>query len=256
MNFSEKVGKNVEEAISFALEDLKVTLDDVNVEIVEEPTKGFLGIGSKFARVKVTLMDENEKILAKKKVVKKVVEKEKADVNVEKVEKKSVNIPKIEVVEKVEKTEYTGKEKEIALDFLKQLFEKMGLEVTVTAEQPEDVIFVSVEGKDTGTVIGKRGQTLDSVQYLANLVANKEKSKYVRVIINAEKYREKREHTLENLAERLASKVIKSGRSVRLEPMNPYERKVIHSTLQDNSKVKTKSEGEEPYRRVVIDLDR
>ena len=111
-----------------------------------------------------------------------------------------------------------------------------------------------MDGKDSGTIIGKRGQTLDAIQYLTSLVVNKDNEKYQRVVVDAENYREKRERTLEQLANRLADKVIKSRKSVRLEPMNPYERKVIHSTLQSNPKVITRSEGEEPYRRVIIEL--
>ena len=105
-------------------------------------------------------------------------------------------------------------------------------------------------------MIGKRGQTLDAIQYLTNLAVNKNSEKYMKVVVNAENYREKRENTLEQLAIRLAGKVYKSKKSVRLEPMNPYERKVIHTTLQDDSRVTTKSEGEEPYRRVIIEIRR
>ncbi len=207
MNFSEKMGKNVEEAVALALEDLKVTIDQVNVEVIEEPSKGFLGIGSKFARVKVTIRDGSEDL-------------------------------------------------EKATNFIKELVSKMNLDVTVTSEEKEEVVYINVEGKDTGTVIGKRGQTLDSIQYLANLAVNRGRTKYSRIVINAEGYREKREKTLVQLAERLGQKVIKSGKSVRLEPMNPYERKVIHATLQQYENLVTKSEGEEPYRRIIIGLQK
>ena len=138
--------------------------------------------------------------------------------------------------------------------FLKSITETMGLEVSVEAKENEEMIFVDIEGKDSGTIIGKRGQTLDAIQYLTSLVANKGDGKYIKVVVDAENYRTKREKTLEQLANRLALKVKKSRKSVRLEPMNPYERKVIHSTLQNNPDVVTRSEGEEPYRRVIIDI--
>ncbi|MBQ3123142.1 MAG: KH domain-containing protein, partial [Firmicutes bacterium] len=119
----------------------------------------------------------------------------------------------------------------------------------------DDCIYIDIDGKDAGTIIGKRGQTLDAVQYLTSLVANKEEGKkYTRVVVDAENYRAKRERTLEQLAYRLADKVTRTRKSIKLEPMNPYERKVIHATLQSNPHVTTRSEGEEPYRRVIIEL--
>ncbi|MDR2156429.1 MAG: protein jag [Clostridiales Family XIII bacterium] len=137
--------------------------------------------------------------------------------------------------------------------FLKDIIAKMRLDATVKTFINDECTFVEVSGPDSKTVIGKRGQTLDSIQYLTNLVANKDKETYQRVIIDVEGYRSRREKTLERLAVKLARKVQKSGRNVRLEPMNPYERKVIHSTLQTFDGVSTRSEGEEPYRRVIIE---
>lgn len=143
-----------------------------------------------------------------------------------------------------------------AVKFIEEIAGNMGLNIDVKGFLKGDTLYVSLEGKDVGSMIGKRGQTLDAVQYLASIVQNKNCDSHVRVIINAEKYREKREKTLQLLAKRLADKCIKSGKSVRLEPMNPYERKVIHSALQSNPKVTTRSEGVEPNRRVVIELKR
>ncbi|HZK02111.1 MAG TPA: RNA-binding cell elongation regulator Jag/EloR, partial [Anaerovoracaceae bacterium] len=140
-----------------------------------------------------------------------------------------------------------------ALDFLKDVIERMGINVSLKAFANENSLYFEIKGPDSGTVIGKRGQTLDSIQYLTSLVANKNKDKYIRVIVDAENYRSKRERTLIQLANRLGDKVQKSGKSVRLEPMNPYERKVIHATLQKNSAVTTRSEGEDPYRRIIIE---
>ena len=129
----------------------------------------------------------------------------------------------------------------------------MGLDLSIRAMAGDDMVYLEMDGKDSGTVIGKRGQTLDSIQYLTSLVVNKNSEKYIKVVVDAENYRAKRQKTLEQLANRLAAKVIKTKKYVRLEPMNPYERKVIHATLQQNRNITTRSEGEEPYRRVVIE---
>ena len=142
---------------------------------------------------------------------------------------------------------------EPAVAFISQIAEDMGLNVKIDASILEDVLYLNLSGNDVGTMIGKRGQTLDAIQYLASIVENKNRDKHLRVIVNAESYREKREKTLQQLAKRLAEKCVWSGHNVRLEPMNPYERKVIHSTLQSNPKVNTRSEGVEPNRRVIIE---
>ena len=130
----------------------------------------------------------------------------------------------------------------------------MGLSLNLKAKVGKDVVYLEMDGKDSGSVIGKRGQTLDAIQYLTSLVVNKNSENYVKVVVDAENYRAKRQKTLEQLANRLAAKVIKTKKYVRLEPMNPYERKIIHATLQQNPNITTRSEGEEPYRRVVIEL--
>jgi predicted RNA-binding protein Jag len=140
-------------------------------------------------------------------------------------------------------------------EFLKSILDNMKLDVNLTVSENEECVYIEIDGEDAKTVIGKRGQTLDSIQYLTNLVLNKDKEQYRRVIIDVEGYRSRREKTLEQLAAKLAHKAIRSGRSVRLEPMNPYERKVIHASLQKVEGITTRSEGEEPYRRVIIDKE-
>lgn len=139
-------------------------------------------------------------------------------------------------------------------NFLNDVFAAMDLKVTVemTVDSEEEVININLVGDDMGVLIGKRGQTLDSLQYLVSLVANKESDKYYRVKLDTENYRDRRKATLESLAKNIAYKVKRTRRPVSLEPMNPYERRIIHSALQNDKYVCTKSEGEEPFRHVVV----
>lgn len=277
MDFSEKWGRDIKEAVNLALADLNLTEDQVTVTVLEEPSKGFLGLGAKLAKVRVEKKAEEPKREEPKEEIKeepeavKEIKKEtkKAEFTERRKEKRSENrrnnsSQSEEVPQKEEWTDYSVNirekpenleelEQSSALDFIKEVIEKMGLNLTVKAFSNEDCIYIQINGKDSGTIIGKRGQTLDSIQYLTSLVVNKDSEKYIRVIVDAENYRERREKTLEQLAKRLAEKVNRTGRSVRLEPMNPYERKVIHATLQKYSGVTTRSEGEEPYRRVIIE---
>ena len=274
MDYSEKWGVDVEEAVKLALVDLKLSRDEVEVTVLEEPSKGFFGIGSKLAKVRVEKKKPQKP--EKKELKEKPEKRESADrreqpekfqeregrsgkKNRERRERKhpegkarsraaALNI------EVVDKDSLEDVQEHQALDFLREITEKMGLSLEMKAKAGEDVIYLELEGKDSGTVIGKRGQTLDAIQYLTSLVVNKDREKYVKVVVDAENYRSKRQRTLEQLANRLAAKVQKTRKYVRLEPMNPYERKVIHATLQQNPNVTTRSEGEEPYRRVVIEL--
>ena len=141
-------------------------------------------------------------------------------------------------------------------DFLKDVLAAMNIEavVNITFDKTENNMDIELAGDDMGILIGKRGATLDSLQYLSSLVANKESEEYIRVKIDTENYRERRKQTLENLAKNMAFKVKRTKRSVSLEPMNPYERRVIHSALQNDKFVTTHSEGEEPYRHVVVTM--
>ena len=145
-----------------------------------------------------------------------------------------------------------------AIDFLNQVFQSMNMEVSITAEyNPEErEMKINMEGSDMGILIGKRGQTLDSLQYLVSLVVNKKKEEYIRVKLDTENYRERRKETLETLAKNIAYKVKRTKHSVSLEPMNPYERRIIHAALQNDKYVVTRSDGEEPFRHVIISLKR
>lgn len=258
MDYSEKWGTDIEEAVKLALIDLKMARDEVEVIVLEEPSKGFFGIGSKLAKVRVVPKKEEEVI--PEPVVEKVKEEapEKTFAEPKKNDKKKRDKKKKEkrkpVIPREPEENLVDLEQHAAIDFLKEITEKMGLELDIKAKSGTESLYIDINGKDSGTVIGKRGQTLDAIQYLTSLVVNKDEEKYTRVVVDAENYREKRERTLEQLANRLADKVVKTKKSVRLEPMNPYERKVIHATLQSNPNVTTKSEGEEPYRRVIIEL--
>ncbi len=267
MDYSEKWGRDVDEAVKLALEDLKVSIDEVDVTVLEEPSRGFFGIGSKLALVRVEKKKKEEPkpeppapapVAA---AVKETPAKPNKEQNKEKKNrqdrsakenKKKKPEPQISIAEPEE--ELTVLEDHKAITFLNEVIKEMGLDCDVTGKMGTETIYLNIQGKDSGTIIGKRGQTLDSIQYLVSLVVNKDQNKYTRVVVDAENYRAKRERTLEALAYRLASKVTRSRRSVKLEPMNPYERKVIHATLQNHPHVTTRSEGEDPYRRVIIEL--
>lgn len=300
MDYSEKWGKDVDDAVKLALNDLRCTMDQVEVIVLEEPSKGFFGIGSKLAKVRVQRKNgtasvknvETTQAAPKKQEVAPAPEKREVKPVEAKPEQKPAqrtessrpenrqrdnnrqdrgarprndnrsreqrpqrdysDTPSITNI-RIKPENLQEVTDEPALTFLQEVTTKMGLELSVKAMANEECLYFDISGKDSGSIIGKRGQTLDSIQYLTSLVVNKDNSKYTRVIVDAENYRQKRERTLEQLANRLADKVRRTGKSVRLEPMNPYERKVIHATLQKNSAVTTRSEGEEPYRRVIIE---
>lgn len=248
MDFSEKWGKDVETATALALDELKCSKDEVKITVLEEPSRGFLGIGSKLAKVRVEKIEvsENDKTEEIE-----VTEEVKETVTEETVENEISEVTSKKLIRPDNMKEI---DEHPALSFLKETTEKMGLELSFKAYADDNNVFIDIAGKDAGTIIGKRGQTLDAIQYLTSLAVNKKSEDYVRVVLDAENYRSKREKTLERLAHRLADKVVRTKRSVKLEPMNPYERMVIHAALVNSPKVKTRSEGEEPYRRVVIEL--
>ncbi|MBS5335212.1 MAG: RNA-binding cell elongation regulator Jag/EloR [Anaerovoracaceae bacterium] len=254
-DFSEKWGTDVDTAVKLALDDLKLTIDDVDVTVLEEPSRGFFGIGSKLALVRVEKKKTTDIETVK---VEKELNKDKKDFDkAEKAQiKKTETLKKEqeEIKKEVKEENLVPCEEHEALDFLRKVTREMGLDLEITAKKGKESIYVDINGKDSGTIIGKRGQTLDAIQYLTSLVVNKGNEEYTRVVVDAENYRAKREKTLEALAYRLANKVVKTRRSVKLEPMNPYERKVIHAALHNHPKVSTRSEGQDPYRRVIIEL--
>lgn len=202
MKTVEKAGRNVDEAVDLALKELAASIDDVEVEILEESSKGILGLLMvKQARVKVTLKENSL---------------------------------------------------QRAAILLKNIFQTMDLDVTTDISENEKVVFINLEGPDLGILIGRRGETLDALQYIVNLSVNKNQETRKKIIVDIEGYRSRREKTLEKLALKLADKAKQRGRNVVLEPMSSQERRIIHTALQGRDDIFTFSEGEEPYRKIII----
>lgn len=233
-------GKTIEDAIQAALTQLNTTRSKISYRVLEEPSKGFFGlIGVRNAKVEVTLIEEE------------VPEKEKEETLFSDFAMDPVD-EKIEQEEKPRKVLSEQEAVEEAKKFLLNVLETMGLNADVELLTRDGNYLFNMYGEGLGLIIGRRGQTLDSLQYLVNTVANRYSEKRIRIILDAENYRSKRKETLEQLAERIANQVRRSGKPVRLEPMNPAERKIIHTYLQGRKGICTYSEGTEPYRRIVI----
>ncbi len=241
--------KTVNDAITEASIELGLASTEIEYEVVEEGSAGFLGIGKKQAVIKAW-----KKEASKKENKKKDSKKDKKPAKTESVEA----VVEKEVPVKEEKlVEVTQETKEACEKFIYDVLKTMGMEVSVTTSIDEDgALSLDIAGENMGILIGKRGQTLDSLQYLTNRVANKMQDGYVRVKLDTENYRARRKETLENLAKNIAHKVKRTKRSFSLEPMNPYERRIIHSALQSDKYVSTHSEGQEPYRKVVVTLNK
>lgn len=208
MDYNEYNGKTVNDAITEACKTLGVPSDKLDWDVIEEGSSGFLGIGSKLAKIRAKVKEEEISIDQK------------------------------------------------AKNFLEDVFRSMNYAVSIDVyyDENEKTLDIDLKGDEMGILIGKRGQTLDSLQYLVSLVVNKGTEDYIRVKVDTENYRKRRKETLENLAKNISYKVKRTKRSVSLEPMNPYERRIIHSALQNDKYVTTHSEGEEPFRRVVVTL--
>lgn len=273
MNGSIRVSaKTVDDAITEALIQLGVTSDRLEYEVIEKGSAGFLGIGMKQAVIEARRKPEPKEEKVEEPVVEEPVKAEPKKVETVQPQKaaaeKKADEPQKAAFEKaVEKKVKEEVKKETKLvevqpqtieaveDFLKNTMKAMDMEVELKTEIDQDgALCVDMSGEHMGILIGKRGQTLDSLQYLANRVANKHQEGYVRVKLDTENYRARREETLRHLAKNIAHKVKRNRRPVALEPMNPYERRIIHSALQSDPYVMTHSEGEEPFRKVVITL--
>ena len=263
MDYQEFSAKTVQEAITEACTHFVVASDKLDYEVVEEGSTGFLGIGSKSAIIKARVKDEAEILEAEasaqneeKALDKEEKKAEKEEAKAEKKEEKE-EFKEAKKESKKEKVAVNAKEvEEKSIAFLKDVLHAMDIPAVVEAEYnaEEEVLDINLIGEDMGILIGKRGQTLDSLQYLVSLVVNKSTTGYIRVKVDTENYRSRRKATLENLAHNIAAKVKRTRRPVSLEPMNPYERRIIHSALQNDKYVTTHSEGEEPYRKVVVTL--
>ena len=268
MDYIEVSGKNVDEALTNALIKLETTSDKVEYEVIEKGSAGFLGMGRKLAVIKVRKKEDKPveaNVKAKETETQKVAASSVSyePVKAEPVKSVDNNEIKDDSQEQPKKTsKYTTVmpneevERRITI-FLGDMFKAMNLEVKIDVKFDDpDCVNVELSGPNMGVLIGKRGQTLDSIQYLTSLVVNKGKDKYVRIKVDTEDYRNRRKETLESLAKNIAYKVKRSRKPVSLEPMNPYERRIIHSTLQNDKFVSTRSEGEEPFRHVVVYLDK
>lgn len=286
MKYVETSGKTVDEAITSALLQLGLPSEQVEIEVLQESSKGVLGIfGAKEAKIRATAKNASaeEEILSE--ISAEQTQTEKEPVHEESRQEPSKSVPE---ESKTMQTEYVadtlvedrlaaararqcegGDEEEpkkpieysedaktaqqAAIDFLMPVLKEMGISAQITGQmEEEDVLRLDIAGEGLGVIIGKRGNTLDSLQYLTALVANKKTENHIKIKLDAENYREKRKQTLEKLAVNLAKKVRKTNRRVALEPMNPYERRIIHSVLQSFNGVETHSEGEEPFRKVII----
>ena len=286
----EASAKTVEEAIELGLQELGVSIGDVDVQVVEEGSKGLFGLfGSRPVKVRLTVKDSEEDPLAdlledkkpakakkepekkpEKKPAEKKVEEKKPAPEKKKAEKKPEPAAEKKAETKIEKPEIRPMEKpevtmipaeELAADspagiahaFLMEMTRLMGVDVTIDMGTDADGnVYGYINGDTLGILIGRRGETLDAVQYLTSLKVNRGREGYIRVTLDTENYRAKREDTLIRLANRMANRALRTGRKVSLEPMNPYERRIIHYALQQTSGVATHSEGEEPNRHVVI----
>lgn len=245
MRSIEKFGRTVDDAITEALIELGASTDEVNIEIISKGSKGLLGFGAKEAKVRVTLKENETKEEIEVEEIKEIIP-DKVSIKVE------------EELKDSDESVVTSKEEiqNIIINaerFLDKLLKQMNIECKINSEIINDSrVSISLEGKNMGIIIGKRGETLDAIQYLVNIVANKERKEYIKIMLDTENYRARREETLRRLAFKLSKKVQKSRKPIILEPMNPYDRRIIHSALQDSKFVKTHSEGKEPFRKVVI----
>ena len=259
----EKTAKTVEEAKKAALSELGIREEEAEIEVLEEASKGFLGlIGGHDAKVRVTVKETHTSKIGVKNdelPMPEVIETSLQVGDLAKKQAKEGNFERIDHSERPRTREMVSDEEaaaplEKAEAFLQQIFASMHLEVSIEREKSEEAFILNMSGDDLGILIGKHGQTLDSLQYLTNLAANHGLTeKRIHIVLDVEHYRNRREETLRRLASRLADKALRTRQRIMLEPMNRHERKIIHMALQENRRVSTYSAGDEPYRKVVIE---
>ena len=245
MKSVEKTAKTVDDAVRAALDELGAAKDQVTVEVLSEGKGSLFGLFGRDAKVRVTLKEAAEETT------------EPAAAAVPEAEPEAAG-PEADAPQKAGAEEEASRQETAAQAkaFLEEIAKAMGMDLIIEkfVNRKDGDILLKLHGEGLGVLIGKHGQTLDALQYLTNLAANKGRKDWNRVILDAENYRQRRRETLEKLARHLAQRVKRSGRKAMLEPMNPYERKIVHMSLQNDPEVTTYSEGEEPYRKVIIDL--
>jgi spoIIIJ-associated protein len=258
-------GKTIEAAVNSGLAELGTTIDRVKVNVLQQPSRGLFGLfGARPAKVELVLIEEADSGEAARpadEAAKAAVDPDAVtDTDLSEGEEEEVFFADEDDTEPMDTDSRAeagdiGKAAEAAERFLREVAEAMGVEVEISRSVTRDGLKLSMSGGgDMGLLIGRRGQTLDALQYLANIVASRRSRTHVRILLDAEDFRERRRKTLEELSERLARRVVRTGKEIVLEPMTPQERKVIHTALQHHPKVKTFSKGDEPNRRVVITL--
>lgn len=240
MRSEEFSAKTIEEAVKKAMDAFGVTPEQLTYDVITEPTKGFLGIGARHAVIKASVQDGE------------AVQEPEAAEAVPVVAAAAQPAAEDGTECKTPQREEAADAAEIGRVFLAEIFSEMHLNTDIVIEQKEDYLVFDIQGEELGILIGRRGDTLDALQFLLNLVINRRSNTKIKVIIDIENYRAKREETLVGLSHKLAAKARRTGQKVILEPMNPQERRIIHMTLQDDDSVNTYSEGEEPYRKVII----
>lgn len=234
------VGKTIEEAKAAAAEAFGVSAGEIRFTVLEEPKKGLFGLMKGEAKVEAEYT-ETEAV---------TVSEPAASVSVS--EETAVNSVTSEEVTAQEKEKYEGSKAEAAVQYIFNIFDKMGVKAEYSYEETEDGVIINLDSEDTSFIIGRRGENLDAIQYLASMFCNRLDDEYYRVVLDSNGYRDKRKKTLEDLAKKIAKNVLRSGRSTVLEPMNPYERRIIHSMISEIEGVSSRSVGEEPYRKIII----
>ena len=247
MEFIEFTGKTVDDAITEACQKFTITSDKLEYEIIEKGTTGIFGFAAKPAIIKARIIDEYAP-----KTEDKPIENTIKEDNTESSEIKSELKPEVKQEDNDKKEAKEFVPSADPKEFLLKVFAAMNIEADIDVKVNEEEMNIELSGKDMGVLIGKRGQTLDSLQYLTSLVVNKGQKEYIRVKVDTENYRQRRKETLENLAKNLAYKAKRTKKTVSLEPMNPYERRIIHSVLQKERNIETVSVGTDRERHVVV----
>lgn len=249
MNTVVKTGKTIEEALDNALKALSCSIDEIDYEILENDSKGFFGLfGTKEAKIKVT---------RKKSFVEEEIKKIKKDTKI--VKEKIENITNDFENEKVEEVEELKKDDDIdslTYNFIEKVLLEMGMNLEINISSSNNIINVDLEGDDISRIIGKNGKTLDSLQYLVAMVVNKNREDYNKVFIDANGYKRRKKESIEKLAVQMANKAVKLRKDIIMRPMNAYERRIVHFALQNDKRVRTKSDGRDPYRKIIIFLNR